>query len=83
MAKSSLEAIGADTDQWIPYLHKEAELGNPDAMAILSQMYRDGDGIEQDLEKAEHYAEMERNAPPFDLPDYDDTNPRAGKTEEV
>ena len=33
MAKSSLEAIGADTDQWIPYLHKEAELGNTDAMA--------------------------------------------------
>ena len=30
-------------------------------------MYRNGDGVEQNLEKAEHYAEMERNAPPFHL----------------
>ena len=84
MAKSSLEAIGANPDEWLPALLKEAELGNPDAMAILSDMYREGDGVEQDLEKAEYYAEMERNAPPFNLPDDDDTNPwNQRKMEEV
>ena len=79
-----LSDVGINTEEWLPALLKEAELGNPDAMAILSQMYREGDGVEKDLEKADYYAEMERNAPPFDLPDFDNTNPWINrKTEEV
>lgn len=60
---------------WLPGLKKEAELGNPDAMGILAAMYRDGNGVEKDDKLAQHYAKMESNAPPFDLPDDDDTNP--------
>ena len=60
---------------WLPALKKEAELGNPDAMGILACMYRDSVGVEKDLTKAEYYAEQERNAPPFELPHDDDTNP--------
>lgn len=71
-------------NQWLPALKKEAELGNPDAMAILAAMYRDGNGVQKDLKLAAHYAEMERNAPPFDLPDDDDSNPwMQGPTIEV
>ena len=62
-------------NDWLPALKKEADLGNPDAMGILACMYRDGVGVEKDLAKAEHYAEMEWNAPPFDLPDDDGGNP--------
>ena len=29
-------------NNWLPFLEKEAELGNPDAMSILSRMHRDG-----------------------------------------
>lgn len=69
---------------WLPALKKEAELGNPDAMAILAAMYRLGNGVKKDDKLAAHYAEMERNAPPFELPDDDDSNPwLQGKTIEV
>ena len=62
---------------------KEAELGNPDAMSILSRMHRHGFGVKKDERTAEHYAEMERNAEPFELPDEDDTNPWAGSAVKV
>jgi TPR repeat protein len=29
-------------NNWRQFLEKEAELGNPDAMSILSRMHRDG-----------------------------------------
>ena len=70
-------------NQWLPFLEKEAELGNPDAMSILSRMHRDGFGAEKNQELADHYAEMERNAEPFELPDEEDTNPWAGSVVEV
>ena len=70
-------------NDWLPFLKKEAELGNPDAMSILSRMCRDGFGVKKDERTAEHYAEMERNAEPFELPDEDDTNPWAGSAVEV
>ena len=62
-------------NNWLPFLQKEAELGNPDAMSILSRMHRDGFGAEKSQELADHYDEMEANADPFDLPDDDDSNP--------
>ena len=70
-------------NDWMPFLKKEAELGNPDAMSILSRMHRDGFGVKKDERTAEHYAEMERNAEPFELPDEDDTNPWAGSAVKV
>ena len=69
---------------WLPALKKEAELGNPDAMSILSRMHRDGFGAETSQELADHYAEMERNADPFDLNDEDmSDNPWAKPSVEV
>ena len=69
---------------WLPALKKEAELGNPDAMSTLSRMHRDGFGVPQNKELADHYAEMEKNASPFDLDDDDmSDNPWAGKSVDV
>lgn len=57
---------------------------NPDAMGILAWRYRTGTGVEKDEKLAQHYAEMESNVEPFDLPDNDDSNPwMQGKTIEV
>ena len=71
-------------NDWLPFLKKEAELGNPDAMAILSTMHRDGFGAEKSQELADHYDEMERNADPFDLDDDDlSDNPWAGESVDV
>ena len=58
-------------NDWMPFLKREAELGNPDAMAILSTMHRDGFGAEKSQELADHYDEMEKNADPFNLDDED------------
>ena len=58
-------------NDWMPFLKREAELGNPDAMAILSTMHRDGFGAEKNQELADHYDEMEKNADPFNLDDED------------
>ena len=33
-------------------------------MSILSEMYREGDGVPQDLEKAKHYDELFHRTPP-------------------
>ena len=71
-------------DDWMPFLKREAELGNPDAMSILSRMHRDGFGAEKSQELADRYAEMERNADPFDLDDEDlSDNPWANPSVEV
>ena len=71
-------------NDWMPFLKKEAELGNPDAMVILSRMHRDGFGAPKNQESADHYAEMEVNADPFDLDDEDmDYNPWAGSSVDV
>lgn len=64
---------------WLPALLKEAELGNPDAMGILAHMYKEGIGVKKDLRESLKYAAMEKNAPPFNLPDNDNTNPWLGK----
>lgn len=69
--------------QWIPFLEKEAELGNPDAMTILSRMHRHGFGVPKDKKLANHYAELKKNAPPFTLDDDDDSNPWANPSVEV
>ena len=71
--------INETLNDWLPALLKEAKLGNPDAMGILGYMYQTGTGgIEKDEAKA--YFEMERNAPPFDLPDDDTSNSWLEKT---
>lgn len=71
-------------DDWMPFLKREAELGNPDAMSILSRMHRDGYGAPKNQDLADHYAEMERNADPFDLDDEDlSDNPWANPSVEV
>ena len=82
--------LGADNrlnrlfiNDWLPFLEKEAKLGNPDAMSILSRMYRDGFGVKKDERTAEHYAEMERTVEPFEPPDDDDSNPWAKQAVEV
>ena len=59
---------------WLPALLKEAELGSPDAMGILAFMYEEGIGVEKDPTKAKEYAEMEKNAPPFNLTDDNNTS---------
>lgn len=68
---------------WLPALLKEAELGNPDAMGTLGWMYLNGFGVQKDLDKAKHYFDMERNAPPFDLPDDHNKNTWAKTAIEV
>ena len=71
-------------NNWLPFLQKEAELGNPDAMSILSRMHRDGLGVPKNEKLAKHYAEMEKNAPPFELDDDNlDGNPWAKPSIEV
>lgn len=71
-------------NNWLPFLQKEAELGNPDAMSILSRMHRDGLGVPKDEKLAKHYAEMEKNAPPFELDDDDlSDNPWTGESVDV
>ena len=57
--------------QWIPFLEEEAELGNPDAMSILSKMHKHGFGAVQDDQLAQRYAEMEANTSPFEPSDDD------------
>ena len=69
--------------QWIPFLEEEAELGNPDAMSILSKMHKHGFGAVQDDQLAQHYAELEANSTPFTLDDDDDSNPWANPSVEV
>ncbi len=44
--------------QRLAALLKEAELGNPDTMGILSWMYQKGFGVQKDLEKAKHCFEV-------------------------
>ena len=63
--------IKKQLNDWMPFLKREAELGNPDAMSILSRMHRDGLGVPKNEKLAKHYAEMEKNAPPFELDDDD------------
>ena len=71
-------------NDWMPFLKREAELGNPDAMAILSRMHRDGFGAEKSQELADHYDEMEANADPFNLDDEDlSDNHWAGESVDV
>lgn len=70
-------------NDWLPFLEKEAKLGNPDAMGILACMYRDGCGVEKDLDKAQELFDKERNASSFDLPDDDDSNPWVGNAVKV
>ena len=69
-------------NDWLPALLKETELGNPDAMGILGWMYQDGFGVEKDDQLAKYYAELERNAPPFEPID-DESNPWAKPSIEV
>ena len=74
-------SINKTLNNWLPALLKEVELGNPDAMGILGYMYQTGTGaVEKDEAKAQAYFEMERNAPPFDLPDDDASNSWLEKT---
>ena len=54
-------------NQWTPYLEKEAELGNTNAMHILHWMHTHEFGATKDPQRAKHYAEMEANKPPFEL----------------
>ena len=70
-------------NSWLPFLQKEAELGNPDAMSILSRLHRDGIGVPKDKKLANHYAKLEANSPPFTLDDDDDSNPWANPSVEV
>ena len=41
-----------------PHFFKAANLGNPDAQAILGQMYLDGRGVVEDIDKAMYYFEL-------------------------
>ena len=73
--------IDKTLNNWMPFLLKEAELGNPDAMGILGYMYQTGTGgVEKDEAKAQAYFEMERNAPPCAPPDDDASNSWLKKT---
>ena len=70
-------------NNWLPALLKEAELGNPDAMRILGFMYQEVFGVEKDQAKAKHHFNMEKSAPPFDLPDDHNKNTWAKTAIEV
>ena len=71
-------------NDWMPFLKKEAELGNPDAMSILARMHRDGFGAPKNQELVDYYTEMEKNASPFELDNQDiEANPWAGQSVDV